>query len=77
MAAVAGDVAHPFFAVTGPDGSFNSDGLPPGNYTIDAWHEVFGRVTERVTVGRRQTATVSFAFSLAPPVAGLTPPSLR
>src|SRR6266852_2569769 len=34
---------HPYFAVTGKDGTFNLSDLPPGNYTIEAWHEKLGK----------------------------------
>ncbi|MGE0705823.1 MAG: carboxypeptidase regulatory-like domain-containing protein [Vicinamibacterales bacterium] len=30
---------HPFAAVTGDDGSFVIDGVPPGSYRIRMWHE--------------------------------------
>ena len=33
MAAYVGVVAHPFFAVTDADGTFEMKGLPPGTYT--------------------------------------------
>ena len=63
MAAYVGVMAHPFFAVTGPDGSFAITGLPPGTYTIEAWHEQFGTRTQQVTIGASQTQTVSFTFA--------------
>lgn len=63
MAAWVGVVAHPFFAVTGADGSFSLQGVPPGTYTIEAWHERFGRRTAQVVVGDRQAATTSFTFT--------------
>jgi plastocyanin len=63
MTAWVGVLPHPFFAVTGPDGSFELKGLPPGTYTVEAWHEKFGTRTATVTVGDRQTATTSFTFS--------------
>ena len=63
MTAYAGVMAHPFFAVTKADGSFAIDGLPPGTYTIEAWHERFGTRTQQVTVAPAQKASASFAFS--------------
>jgi hypothetical protein len=63
MAAYVGVVAHPFFAVTGADGSFNLTGVPPGTYTVEAWHERFGTKTTEVTVGDHQSQTVSFSFA--------------
>jgi plastocyanin len=62
MAAYVGVVPHPFFAVTDEAGRFELKGLPPGTYTIEAWHETFGRQTEKVTVGERQAQTASFTF---------------
>lgn len=63
MTAYVGVVPHPYFAVTAADGSFSIPGLPPGTYTIEAWHEVFGRQTGQVTIGEREAVTLSFEFS--------------
>jgi hypothetical protein len=41
---------HPYFAVTRPDGSFAIDGVPPGSYTLIAWHERTGRTQQAITV---------------------------
>jgi len=30
---------HPYFTVTGTDGAFRIDSLPPGKYHLKAWHE--------------------------------------
>ena len=63
MSSYVSVVEHPFFMVTGDDGSFDLGALPPGEYTIEARHEVFGRVKETVTVGAGETATIDFTFS--------------
>ena len=62
MAAWVGVMAHPFFAVTSDQGTFELKGLPPGTYTIEAWHERFGTQAQKVTVGDRQTQTIAFSF---------------
>jgi len=63
MNSFVGVVAHPFFAVTGADGSFQLRGLPPGTYTIEAWHEKFGTKTASVTIGAKESKDVAFTFS--------------
>jgi len=57
--------AHPYFAVTGPEGKFQIKGLPPGEYTLAALHEKLGEQTMKVTV-RKQPVTADFAFAAAP-----------
>ena len=52
---------HPYFAVTGDDGTFAIKGLPDGTYTLRAWHERFGIKDQRVTV-KDGKATADFAF---------------
>ncbi|HLW88030.1 MAG TPA: carboxypeptidase regulatory-like domain-containing protein [Terriglobales bacterium] len=53
---------HPYFAVTGKDGSFDLGSLPPGNYTIKAWHEKLGTSTQQVTIGAHETKSLEFVF---------------
>ena len=63
MNSFVGVVAHPFFAVTGADGAFELKGLPPGTYTVEAWHEKFGTKTASVTIGAKESKDIAFAFS--------------
>jgi hypothetical protein len=39
MSAYVHVLSHPYFAVTGPDGTFTIKGLPPGEYEIGVLHE--------------------------------------
>ena len=63
MRAYIGVVRHPFFAVTGADGTFKIAGLPPGKYTVEAWHERFGRQETEVTVAAKDSKSVDFSFA--------------
>jgi len=53
---------HPFWAITGADGSFKIKGLPAGTYEIEACHEVFGVLSTKVTVDGKDSKTHDFAF---------------
>jgi plastocyanin len=65
MKGFAGVTSHPFHAVSGEDGSFTIGNLPPGTYTLEAWHEQLGTRTATVTVpeGGSVTTEISFAPS--------------
>jgi len=50
------------FAVTGPDGAFTVPDVPPGTYTVKAWHESLGERTASVTVPASGAATLELTF---------------
>jgi len=56
-----------FFAVTSEDGHFEIPDLPPGHYTLTAWHESLGTQTAEIDVPNSGEAqTVNFTFSAKP-----------
>jgi hypothetical protein len=63
MTAWVGVLPHSFYAVSGEDGSYSIPNLPPGKYTLEAWHEELGTKTLDVDVTDGGTATASFDFS--------------
>ena len=62
MNAYVGVRDHPYFAVTDASGAFDIKTLPPGTYTIEAWHEKLGTTTQSVTVGQKETKEITFTF---------------
>jgi hypothetical protein len=69
MNAYVGVLPHPLFATTGPDGRFEIKGVPPGTYTIEAWHERLGPMTQSVTVAASESKDVPFTFTPGAPAA--------
>jgi len=63
MHAYAGVRPDPLFAVSAANGSFTISGLPPGTYTIEAWHEKFGTQTATVTIAGTESKTQNFTFA--------------
>jgi len=69
MNAYVGVLDHPYFAVTGKDGKFDLKTVPPGTYTIEAWHEKLGTMTQSVTLGAKDTKDITFLFKASGPAA--------
>lgn len=73
MSCYAFVLTHPFFDVTkshlndGGDkanrGAFEIKELPAGKYTLEAWHETFGTVTQDVEIKDGETKEIEFKFS--------------
>ncbi|MFQ5749359.1 MAG: carboxypeptidase regulatory-like domain-containing protein, partial [Planctomycetota bacterium] len=53
---------HPFAAVTAADGTFEIRGIPPGEYTVRAWHEELGTLEKKVALAPRAEATLDFTL---------------
>jgi hypothetical protein len=53
---------HPYFVVTKDDGTFDLPNLPPGTYTIKAWHEKLGTASQTITIGANESKELSFVF---------------
>jgi hypothetical protein len=54
------------YAITAGDGEFKLPNLPPGNYTITAWHESYGEQTQQVTITGSESKAVNFVFKAKP-----------
>ena len=55
-------IAHPFFNVTNAAGVFRLEGLPPGTYVIESWHEKLGTTRQSVTVEDGDVAKITIKY---------------
>ena len=62
MKAYIGVVSNPYYGVTGTTGTFTIKGVPPGEYTIEAWTATFGTQTKSVHVRAHHATTLDFTF---------------
>jgi plastocyanin len=66
MQAFVGVMDHPYFAVTHDGGTFDLKNLPPGTYTVEAWHE-----KQTVTIAPKESKEITFTFKAPVGGAGL------
>jgi plastocyanin len=62
MSAVIVVLDNPFFAVTGEDGKYKIEHVPPGTYSLNAWSEKLPAAKQSVTVTAGQAATADVAL---------------
>ena len=62
MRAWIGVVEHPYFAVTGLDGSFELHDVPPGDYTVAVWHEQMDEIEQQVTLAPSSNQSLDFTL---------------
>jgi hypothetical protein len=62
MRSYIGVLDHPYFAVTDTNGSFEWPSVPPGNYTVAAWHETLGELTESVSLTNGDDKKIALTF---------------
>ncbi len=55
-----------FSGISDKTGAFSIADVPPGEYTLNAWHEVLGSISKKIKVGDGVTK-VDFDFSKMPP----------
>jgi hypothetical protein len=61
---------HPFFSITDVGGAATIKDVPTGSHTVRVWHEVFGELTQLVTVSADSVTPVSFVYSTSGSEAG-------
>ena len=66
MSAVALVLDNPYFAVPDADGRYTIPRLPPGDYTVVAWHERIRPITHRLHLEPSQVARLDFTIPLSP-----------
>ena len=54
------------YAITADNGEFKLPNLPPGSYTVTAWHESYGEQTQTVTITGSETKSINFVFKAKP-----------
>jgi len=63
MSAVIVVTDSPYFYVSDGKGEFFFDGIPPGDYDIEIWHERLGRQLQRITLRDHETTDIAVVFA--------------
>jgi hypothetical protein len=66
MRAYIAVLRHPYFSVSNESGAFDIKNLPPGNYTVTAWHEKLGTSMQKIAVVAGESKALQFVFKPRP-----------
>jgi hypothetical protein len=71
-------VENPYAALTGRDGRFQIDGIPPGHHRLKVWHETLGEADLKVEIPPSKTVEVKIEGRLdrKPRLAAVAGPTL-
>jgi len=53
---------HGYHSVSQMNGTFSIPNLPPGSYTVVAWHEKYGQQEQQITVAANEQKQIAFTF---------------
>jgi plastocyanin len=53
---------HPYYAVTGDDGTFRMEKVPVGSHKVEVWHETLGKQQQQVTVMADEETRIEFVL---------------
>lgn len=54
---------NPYFTLTGPEGEFTINNIPPGTYTIKTWHEKLKEQKQEITLKQDESKTIKFTLT--------------
>ncbi len=54
---------NPYYEITDENGKFKIENVPPGTYTLQAWQESLGKVTQEITVKAGEEAKADFELT--------------
>jgi len=56
-------VQNPYNQITGKDGTFKIENIPPGDYNVTGWHYLMKKVKKKIHIGPNETINLDFAFN--------------
>ena len=62
MEGFIGVVSHPYFSVSNEKGEMNLSQVPPGKYSLSAWHETLGLKTQEIVLSPKENMKIIFSF---------------
>ncbi len=62
MSAYIAVMDHPYYQITDANGNFEIKGLPSGTYTLEAWHEIFGKRILSININEKDPEPLTIVF---------------
>lgn len=63
MSAYVVILENPYFALTGSEGEFTINNIPPGTYKIKTWHEKLKEQEQKITLSKDESKSINFALT--------------